>query len=149
MSPTSRDLLLAYRWPVAVVVSSVVLATTAIQLLSKPIPIRIDGGLQIDKLVLPASVTIRSNEPLPVVVREDVVISGKAPLAVKGQVQVQVDGDVKARVRSIDAPVEVKAAVSVNETVNVNGKVTVGGKVTVDGNVGAKVKPTLLPLPLP
>ena len=149
MSPTSRDLLLAYRWPVAVVVSSVVLATTAIQLLSKPIPIRIDGGLQIDKLVLPASVTIRSNEPLPVVVREDVVISGKAPLAVNGQVQVQVDGDVKARVRSIDAPVEVKAAVSVNETVNVNGKVTVGGKVTVDGNVGAKVKPTLLPLPLP
>ena len=149
MSPTSRDLLLAYRWPVAVVVSSVVLATTAIQLLSKPIPIRIDGGLQIDKLVLPASVTIRSNEPLPVVVREDVVISGKAPLAVKGQVQVQVDGDVKARVRSIDAPVDVKAAVSVNETVNVNGKVTVGGKVTVDGNVGAKVKPTLLPLPLP
>ena len=149
MSPTSRDLLLAYRWPVAVVVSSVVLATTAIQLLSKPIPIRIDGGLQVDKLVLPASVTIRSNEPLPVVVREDVVISGKAPLAVKGQVQVQVDGDVKARVRSIDAPVEVKAAVSVNETVNVNGKVTVGGKVTVDGNVGAKVKPTLLPLPLP
>ena len=149
MSPTSRDLLLAYRWPVAVVVSSVVLATTAIQLLSKPIPIRIDGGPQIDKLVLPASVTIRSNEPLPVVVREDVVISGKAPLAVKGQVQVQVDGDVKARVRSIDAPVDVKAAVSVNETVNVNGKVTVGGKVTVDGNVGAKVKPTLLPLPLP
>ena len=149
MSPTSRDLLLAYRWPVAVVVSSVVLATTAIQLLSKPIPIRIDGGLQVDKLVLPASVTIRSNEPLPVVVREDVVISGKAPLAVKGQVQVQVDGDVKARVRSIDAPVDVKAAVSVNETVNVNGKVTVGGKVTVDGNVGAKVKPTLLPLPLP
>jgi hypothetical protein len=149
MSPTSRDLLLAYRWPVAVVVSSVVLATTAIQLLSKPIPIRIDGGLQVDKLVLPASVTIRSNEPLPVVVQEDVVISGKAPLAVKGQVQVQVDGDVKARVRSIDAPVDVKAAVSVNETVNVNGKVTVGGKVTVDGNVGAKVKPTLLPLPLP
>ena len=147
MSPTSRDLLLAYRWPVAVVVSSVVLATTAIQLLSKPIPIRIDGGLQVDKLVLPASVTIRSNGPLPVVVQEDVVISGKAPLAVKGQVQV--DGDVKARVRSIDAPVEVKAAVSVNETVNVNGKVTVGGKVTVDGNVGAKVKPTLLPLPLP
>jgi hypothetical protein len=35
----------------------------------------------------------------------------------------------------------------VNETVNVNGKVNVGGKVTVDGNVGAKVKPTLLPLP--
>ena len=40
MSPTSRELLLAYRWPVAVVVLSVVLAATAIQILSKPIPIR-------------------------------------------------------------------------------------------------------------
>jgi len=70
MSPTSRELLLAYRWPAAVVVSSVVLAATAIQILSKPIPIRVEGGLQIDKLVLPASVTIRSNEPLPVAVRE-------------------------------------------------------------------------------
>ena len=88
MSPTSRELLLAYRWPAAVVVSSVVLAATAIQILSKPIPIRIEGGLQVDKLVLPASVTIRSNEPLPVVVREDVVITGNKPLAVQGQVQV-------------------------------------------------------------
>ena len=80
MSPTSRELLLAYRWPAAVVVSSVVLAATAIPILSKPIPIRIEGGLQVDKLVLPASVTIRSNEPLPVAVREDVVITGTPPL---------------------------------------------------------------------
>ena len=57
---------MAYRWPVAVVVSSVVLAATAIQILSKPIPIRVEGGLQVNKLVLPASVTIRSDEPLPV-----------------------------------------------------------------------------------
>ena len=147
MSPTSRELLLAYRWPVAVVVSSVVLAATAIQILSKPIPIRVEGGLQIDKLVLPASVTIRSNEPLPVAVREDVVITGTTPLAVQGQVRV--GGEVQANVRSIETPVQVNAAVSVNETVNVNGKVNVGGKVTVEGNVGAKVKPTLLPLPLP
>ena len=79
MSPTSREMLLEYRWPAAVVVSSVVLAATAIQILSKPIPIRIEGGLQVDKLVLPASVTIRSNEPLPVAVREDVVITGTPP----------------------------------------------------------------------
>ena len=129
------------------VVSSVVLAATAIQILSKPIPIRIEGGLQVDKLVLPASVTIRSNAPLPVAVREDVVITGTTPLAVQGQVQV--GGEVQANVRSIETPVQVNAAVSVNETVNVNGKVNVGGKVTVEGNVGAKVKPTLLPLPLP
>ena len=56
-------------------------------------------------------------------------------------------GEVSANVRSIETPVQVNAAVTVNETVNVNGKVNVGGKVTVDGNVGAKVKPTLLPLP--
>ena len=147
MSPTSRELLLAYRWPAAVVVSSAVLAAMAIQILSKPIPIRIEGGLQVDKLVLPASVTIRSNEPLPVSVREDVVITGTTPLVVQGQVRV--GGEVQANVRSIETPVQVNAAVSVNETVNVNGKVNVGGKVSVEGNVGAKVKPTLLPLPLP
>ena len=53
----------------------------------------------------------------------------------------------KASVRSFDTPVQVSGAVSVNDTVNVNGKVDVGGEVTVQGNVGAKVKPTLLPLP--
>ena len=77
--------------------------------------------------------------------REEVVITGKTPLAVQGQVQVA--GEVKASVRSIDTPVQVSGAVSVNDTVNVNGKVDVGGEVTVQGNVGAKVKPTLLPLP--
>ena len=99
--------------------------------------------MQVDKIVLPASVTIRSNAPLPVAVREEVVITGNKPLAVQGQVQV--GGDVRANVRSIDTPVQMNDAVSVNETVN--GKVNVGGKVTVHGNVGAKVKPTLLPLP--
>ena len=61
---TSRDLLMAYRWPAAVVLSSLVLAVTAAKLLSRPIPIAIKGGLQVDKLVLPPSVTIRSNTPL-------------------------------------------------------------------------------------
>ena len=139
MSPTSLGLLLAYRWPAAVVVSSVVLAATAIQILSKPIPIRVEGGLQADKLVLPESVTIRSNEPLPVAVREDAVITGTTPLAVQGHVQM--GGEVQANVRSIEAPVQANAAVSVN------GKAYVGGKVAVEGNFGAKVKPTLLPLP--
>ena len=104
-----------------------------------------EDGLQVDKIVLPASVTIRSNAPLPVAVREDVVITGNMPLAVQGQVQV--GGEVRANVRSIETPVEVSAAVKVSKTVNVNGKVNVGGKVTVDGNVGVKVKPTLLPMP--
>ena len=60
---------MAYRWPAAVVLSSLVLAVTAAKLLSRPIPIAIEGGLQVDKLVLPPSVTIRSVTPLPVVVQ--------------------------------------------------------------------------------
>ena len=46
---TSRDLLMAYRWPAAVVLSSLVLAVTAAKLLSQPIHIAIKGGLQVDK----------------------------------------------------------------------------------------------------
>ena len=54
--PSSRqELLLAYRWPIARVGSSLilggavlVLAQTAVRLLSQPIPIAIEGGLQVD-----------------------------------------------------------------------------------------------------
>ena len=85
---TSRDVLMAYRWPAAVVLSSLVLAVTAAKLLSRPIPIAIKGGLQVDKLVLPPSVTIRSDTPLPVVVQEQVTIGGAAPLAIEGPVTI-------------------------------------------------------------
>ena len=49
-----------------------------------------------------------------------------------------VKGDVQARaqVSSIDTPVTVQDPISIN------------GKVTEDGTVGAKVKPTLLPIPM-
>ena len=60
MAPSSRDLLLAYRWPAAVVLSTVMLSLAGLRLFSRPIPIAIEGGLQVDKLVLPPSVTIRS-----------------------------------------------------------------------------------------
>ena len=99
---TSRDLLMAYRWPAAVVLSSLVLAVTAAKLLSRPIPIAIKGGLQVDKLVLPPSVTIRSDTPLPVVVQEQVTIGGAAPLAIEGPVTI-----------SGNAPLAVEGAVSV------------------------------------
>ena len=79
---------MAYRWPAAVVLSSLVLAVTAAKLLSRPIPIAIKGGLQVDKLVLPPSVTIRSDTPLPVVVQEQVTIGGAAPLAIEGPVTI-------------------------------------------------------------
>ena len=126
MSPSSRDLLLAYRWPAAVVLSTVVLAVAGLRLLSRPIPIAIKGGLQVDKLVLPPNVTIRSDTLLPVVVQEQVTISGNAPLAVEGAVSV-----------TAEDPLAVRADVSVDN------KVTIGGKVDIQG----KVKPSLLPVP--
>ena len=156
---------MAYRWPAAVVLSSlvlagaaVVLAWTAVRLLSKPIPVAIEGGLQVDKLVLPPSVTIRADQPLPVMVTEEVSIKGDAPLGIKGpltvraiQGPVQVKGDVEARatVAGIDKPVTVTTdqPLPVQGDVVVKDKVTVGGKVMVEGNVGAKVRPGLLPLP--
>ena len=158
MTLSRRDLLMAYRWPMALVLSSVVLAVTAVRILSRPIPIAIEGGLQVDKLVLPPSVTIRAAQPLPVAVAEKVLISGDAPLGIKGPLTVraiegavQVKGDVDARatVAGIDNPVTVTTdqPLPVQGDVVVKDKVTVGGNVTVEGNVGAKVRPGLLPLP--
>ena len=117
---------MAYHWPAAVVLSSLVLAVTAAKLLSRPIPVAIKGGLQVDKLVLPPSVTIRSLTTLPVVVQEQVTISGNAPLAVEGTVSIKADD-----------PLAVRADVSVDN------KVTIGGNLDIQG----KVKPTLLPVP--
>ena len=157
--PSSRqELLFAYRWPIALVGSSLilggavlVLAQTAVRLLSQPIPIAIEGGLQVDKLVLPPTVNISSATPLPVVVNDPVSVANKHPLTIRGpltvkalQGTVQVKGDVqaKAQVTSIETPVTVQGEVSVQD------KVTIDGKVHVDGNVGAKVKPALLPRPI-
>ena len=162
--PSSRqELLLAYRWPIALVGSSLilggavlVLAQTAVRLLSQPIPmsqpipIAIEGGLQVDKLVLPPTVNISSSTPLPVVVNDSVSVANKQPLTIRGPLTVKalqgtvlVKGDVQAKalVSSIDTPVIVQGEVSVQD------KVTIDGKVTVDGKVGAKVKPSIFPLP--
>ena len=81
----SRDLLMAYRWPAVVVLSILVLAVTAAKLLSRPIPVAIKGGLQVDKLVLPPSVTIRSVTPLPVVVQEQVTLVALRPSRAKAR----------------------------------------------------------------
>ena len=150
MAPSSRDVLMAYRWPAAVILSTVVLSLAGLRLLSRPIPIAIEGGLQVDKLVLPPSVTIRSDTPLPVVVQEQVTISGDAPLAIEGPVSVKsiagaVTVNADARVSGLDGEVSVKAdqPLPVRADVSVDNKVTIGGKVDIEG----KVKPTLLPVP--
>ncbi len=150
MPVSSRDLLMAYRWPAAVVLSSLVLAATAVKLLSRPIPISIEGGLQVDKLVLPPSVTIRSDTPLPVVVQEQVTISGDVPLAIEGPVSVKsiagaVTVNADARVSGVEGQVSVTAdqPLPVRADVTVEDRITIGGKVDIEG----KVKPSLLPLP--
>ena len=134
----------------AVVLSSLVLAVTAAKLLSRPIPIAIEGGLQVDKLVLPPSVTIRSVTPLPVVVQEQVTIGSDAPLAIEGPVSVKsIAGAIKvnddARVSGVEGQVSVTAddLLAVRADVSVEKKITIGGKVNIEG----KVKPTLLPVP--
>ena len=150
MPVSSRDLLMAYRWPAAVVLSSLVLAATAVKLLSRPIPVSIEGGLQVDKLVLPPSVTIRSDTPLPVVVQEQVTISGDVPLAIEGPVSVKsiagaVTVNADARVSGVEGQVSVTAdqPLPVRADVTVEDRITIGGKVDIEG----KVKPSLLPLP--
>ena len=150
MSPSSRDVLMAYRWPVAVILSSVVLSLAGLRLLSRPIPIAIEGGLQVDKLVLPPSVTIRADTPLPVLVQEPVTISGDAPLAIEGPVSVKsIAGAVKvnadARVSGVEGKLSVTAdqPLPVQADVTVDNTITIGGKVDIEG----KVKPTLLPVP--
>ena len=150
MAPSSRDVLMAYRWPVAVILSTVVLSLAGFRLLSRPIPIAIEGGLQVDKLVLPPSVTIRSDTPLPVLVQEPVTISGDAPLAIEGPVSVKsIAGAVKvnadARVSGVEGKLSVTAdqPLPVQADVTVDNTITIGGKVDIEG----KVKPTLLPVP--
>ena len=90
MSPGVRDLLLAYRWPLAVVISSLVMAAAVagfavvvVRLLSRPIPIAIEGGLQVDRLVLPPTVTIKATTALPVTVTDPVPVLTARPLAIR------------------------------------------------------------------
>ena len=93
------------------------MAQTALRLLSQPISIAIEGGLQVDRLVLPPTVNISSSTPLPVVVNDSVSVANKQPLTVRGALTVKalqgtalVKGDVQAKalVSSIDTPVTVQ-----------------------------------------
>jgi len=170
MTRDRSEFLMACRWPAAVMVSSVVLggsivtvAWMAIRFLSEPIPIRIDGGLDVDRLVMPATLTIRADQPLPVKgevgVKDQVQISGEAPLAIRGPITVreikspvQVSGNVRAQaeVTAIQAPVQADVTVkdplsiAVKDQLSVDAKVQVKGPVNVKGDVDAEVKPRLL-----
>ena len=118
MTLNRRDLLMAYRWPAAVVLSCVVVSGVLLRVLSRPIPIRIEGGLQVDRLVLPSSVSIDAAAPLPV--------------TVTGAVQAQ------TRVTAVETPVAVHP-VTVKGSVTVDDPVRVDGRVTIDGTVNVKL----------
>ena len=152
MTSSRRDLMLAYRWPVALVVSSMVIASAlallawvALRVLSRPIPIAIEGGLQVDSIVLPPTVTIDATSALPVIVSGSVPLVTKSPLAIQGPLMVKGDVRTQAKLSGIDTPVSIQAvtvdgSISVKEPVRIDGKVNVDGTVNVDGEVKAKVR---------
>ena len=154
---TRSQWLFAYRWPLAMVISSLILAGALLRILSQPVPIRIDGGgLNVDRLVMPSTVTIRTDGPLPVNAgvtvdgdsRRDgdqpIKISGpvrveriSAPVAIQGDVGARLKGTVQTNVGSIESPIGLKSpvAVTTEEPLQVQGGVTVEEPVVVDGVV--------------
>ena len=140
-TPLWLQVFIVSRWPFALVISIGMLSATALQLLSRPIPIRIVGGLQVDQIALP-TVDINAEQPLPVngdvAVKNGVTINSNKALPILGQVLVEeIQGSVS--VDEIRTPVDV-----VNSSpLQVQGRVNIDGKVNVEGSVGASVKPKI------
>ena len=145
MTLNRRDLLLAYRWPAAVVLSSLVVAAAVagltvvvVRVLSRPIPIAIEGGLQVDRLVLP-TVTIKAATALPVTVTDSVPLVTARPLAISGPLKVQGNVRTQARLSGIETPITIQP-ITVGGDVTVKEPVRLQGPVEVDGTVKAKLR---------
>ena len=133
-SPQSSDprwfvLMMASRWPLAVVIAAWAVAVAAIQILRQPIPIglplnqpfpvKLVGGITVDKLSAPVSV------------------KGEAPLSIEAVKPLPVSGDVGVpKGVAVTRPVQVEGGVSVEGAVTV-GEVT--APVTVNGSDGGPV----------
>ena len=135
--------IMASRWPLTFIISIGLISLTALQLLSRPIPIRLVGPLRVDRISLP-TVKISSEAPLPVRgavdVSNSVNINSNQPLPISGSVMVdEIKGDLN--IEEIRKPVDVLNS----SPFQVDGRVNVNGKVEVSGKVGAKVQPSLLP----
>ncbi|QNI53714.1 putative conserved secreted protein [Synechococcus sp. BIOS-E4-1] len=173
-TPQSSDprwfvLMMASRWPLAVVIAAWAIAVAAIQILRQPIPIglplnqpfpvRLVGGITVDKLSAPVSV--KGEEPLSIEAVKVLPVSGDVgvpkgvavtqPVNVKGGVSV--DGSVT--VGEVTAPVSVNGpeggpvlvGTPDGELLNVTGGVkvdSVGGKINVQLRDAAK---SVLPIP--
>ena len=122
-------LLMASRWPLALGIAAWAIAVAAIQILRQPIPIglplnqpfpvRLVGGITVDKLSAPVSV--KGEEPL--------TIEAAKPLPVAGDVAVP-------KGVTVTQPVEVEGGVSVETPVTVS---EVTAPVTVNGTDGGAV----------
>tara|TARA_Y100001978_G_scaffold76376_1_gene68546 strand:- start:591 stop:1076 length:486 start_codon:yes stop_codon:yes gene_type:complete len=161
--------MMASRWPLAVAIAAWAVAVAAIQILRQPIPIalplnqpfpvRLVGGITVDKLSAP--VRVKGEGPLSIEADAALPVAGDVgvPKGVQVIDPVQIKGDV-----SVDSPVtveEVSAPVSVNgpdggavlvstpdgELLNVTGGVrvdSVGGRINVQLRDAAK---SILPIP--
>lgn len=162
-------LMMACRWPLAVVISAWAVAVAAIQILRQPIPIalplnqpfpvRLVGGITVDKLS--ESVRIKGEEPLSIKAASALPVAGDVgvpkgvavtqPVAIEGGVAVE--GPVK--VGEVATPVTVNGtdggavlvATPDGEMLSVTGGVkvdSVGGKINVQLRDAAK---SVLPIP--
>jgi hypothetical protein len=173
-SPSNPDprwfvLLMASRWPVAVVVAAWAVALAAIQILRQPIPIglplnqplpvKLVGGITVDQLSAP--VRVKGEEPLAIEAANPLPVSGDVgvPKGVTVSSSVQVEGGVSVEgpvtVDEVTKPVTVHGsdgeAVLVStpddEMLNVTGGVkvdSVGGRINVQLRNAAK---SVLPIP--
>ena len=172
-SPSSNPrwfvLLMASRWPLAVVVAAWAVAVAAIQILRQPIPIalplnqplpvRLVGGITVDQLSAPVSV--KGEEPLSIEAVKALPVSGDVgvPKGVAVTEPVKVEGGVSVEgavtVGEVTAPVTVNGSdggpvlvgTPDGELLNVTGGVkvdSVGGKINVQLRDAAK---SVLPLP--
>ena len=156
-------LMMASRWPLAVVIAAWAVAVAAIQILRQPIPIalpldqplpvRLVGGITVDQLSAPVSV--KGEEPLSIEAVKALPVSGDVgvPKGVAVTEPVKVEGAVT--VGEVTAPVTVNGSdggpvlvgTPDGELLNVTGGVrvdSVGGKINVQLRDAAK---SVLPIP--
>ena len=119
------------------------LTVVVVRVLSRPIPIAIEGGLQVDRLVLP-TVTIKAATALPVTVTDSVPLVTARPLAISGPLKVQGNVRTQARLSGIETPVTIQPVtvqpITVEGDVTVKEPVRLQGPVEVDGTVKAKLR---------
>ena len=114
MTSSRQYLMLAYRWPAAILVSSLIIAAAlavmawvTISVLSRPIQIAIVCSLQVDKIVLSPTVTVNATSALPMTVTDSVPLVTESPLEIWGPLTVNSDVRTQAKLSGIDTPVSI------------------------------------------